>query len=205
MTIQEAIRARIDRFNRLYLAAVGHSFEDDPKWCAEQTSKELPVWEEKVNSRLKELNLASLDEYFSKYYTDGERLPQDPIIDDLLNKKPRYSSLYIYEEGVMEQARAIAEWFEAQGNPKELWDSLPHDLYQFVETIKEKGFDKWDDGHSGNSAGMSVLFASFLLFKRELFPYLHGALAPLVGDEGYHDDRADVELALKQLGVNSNE
>ena len=73
------------------------------------------------------------------------------------------------------------------------------------EHIKEKGFDKWDDGHSGNSAGMSVLFASFLLFKRELFPYLHGALAPLVGDEGYHDDRADVELALKQLGVNPNE
>ena len=36
MTIQEAIKARIDRFNRLYLAAVGHSFEDDPKWCEEQ-------------------------------------------------------------------------------------------------------------------------------------------------------------------------
>lgn len=35
MTIQEAIRARIDRFNRLYLAAVGHSFEADPKWCEE--------------------------------------------------------------------------------------------------------------------------------------------------------------------------
>lgn len=43
MTIQEAIRARIDRFNRLYLAAVGHSFEADPKWCEEQMKKELPA------------------------------------------------------------------------------------------------------------------------------------------------------------------
>ena len=55
MTIQEAIKARIDRFNRLYLAAVGHSFEDDPKWCEEQIKKEFPVWNKKVNSRLKGL------------------------------------------------------------------------------------------------------------------------------------------------------
>ena len=44
MTIQKAIKARIDRFNRLYLAAVGHSFEDDrsdiEQVLKEESSKE---------------------------------------------------------------------------------------------------------------------------------------------------------------------
>lgn len=29
---KEAIRARIDRFNRLWMAAEGHTFEEDPQW-----------------------------------------------------------------------------------------------------------------------------------------------------------------------------
>lgn len=28
--------------------------------------------------------------------------------------------------------------------------------------------------------------------KPELVPYMHGCLAQLVGDEGYHDNRSDV-------------
>lgn len=177
MTIQEAIKARIDRFNRLYLAAVGHSFEDDPKWCKEQMEKELPIWEKKVESRLKELNLSSIEEYMdSRYYAEDEKFPTDDIV---------------------EQAKSIAEWFESQENPKDLWNSMPKSIFEFIEELKKKGFDKWDEGHSGNSASMSIMFAGVLLFSRNLFPYLHGALTPLVGDEGYHDDRSDVEQALK--------
>lgn len=82
MTIQEAIKARIDRFNRLYLAAVGHSFEDDPKWWEEQMKKELPAWEEKINSRLKELNISSIEEYMdSRYYSEDKELPTDDIVE----------------------------------------------------------------------------------------------------------------------------
>lgn len=198
MTIQEAIRARIDRFNRLYLAAVGHSFEDDPKWCEEQMQKELPIWEKKVESRLKELNLPSLEDYLhTRYYTEDEKLPTDDILEQLRGEKPHYSSLYPYEVMVIEQAKSIAEWFESQENPKDLWNSMPKSIFEFIEELKKKGFDKWDEGHSGNSASMSIMFAGALLFSRNLFPYLHGALTPLVGDEGYHDDRSDVEQALK--------
>lgn len=199
MTIQEAIKARIDRFNRLYLAAVGHSFEDDPKWCEEQMKKELPAWEEKINSRLKELNISSIEEYMdSRYYSEDEELPTDDIIEKLRKEEPHYSSLYPYEMLVIEQAKSIAEWFESQENPKDLWNSMPKSIFEFVDELKKKGFDKWDEDHSGNSAGMSVMFARTLLFSRNLFPYLHGALTPLVGDEGYHDDRSDIEQVLKE-------
>lgn len=199
MTIQEAIRARIDRFNRLYLAAVGHSFEDDPKWCEEQMQKELPIWEKKVESRLKELNLSSLEAYLhTRYYSEDEELPTDDIIEQLRKEKPHYSSLYSYETIVIDQAKSIAEWFESQENPKDLWNSMPKSMFEFVDELKKKGFDKWDEDHSGNSASMSIMFARTLLFSRNLFPYLHGALTPLVGDEGYHDDRSDVEQALKE-------
>lgn len=199
MTIQEAIRARIDRFNRLYLAAVGHSFEDDPKWCEEQMQKELPIWEGKVNSRLKELNLSSLEEYMdSRYYAGGEMLPTDDIMTSLIREKPHYTSLYSYEKNVIEQARTIAEWFEQRGNVVDLWNSFPANSFDFIEELQKRGFDKWDVGHSGNSANMSLLFAKTLLFGRKLFPYLHGALVTLVGDEGYHDDRSDVEQILKE-------
>ena len=199
MTIQEAIKARIDRFNRLYLAAVGHSFEDDPKWCEEQIKKEFPVWNKKVNSRLKELNIPSLEDYlYTRYYAEDEELPTDDIIEQLRKEEPHYSSLYPYEMSVIEQAKSIAEWFESQENPKDLWNSMPEDIFEFVEELKKKGFDKWDEDHSGNSAGMSVRFARTLLFNRDLFPYLHGALVLLVGDEGYHDDRSDIEQVLKE-------
>ena len=199
MTIQEAIKARIDRFNRLYLADVGHSFEDDPKWCEEQIKKEFPVWNKKVNSRLKELNIPSLEDYlYTRYYAEDRILPTDDIIEQLRKEEPHYSSLYPYEMSVIEQAKSIAEWFESQENPKDLWNSMPKDIFEFVEELKKKGFDKWDEDHSGNSAGMSVRFARTLLFSRNLFPYLHGALVFLVGDEGYHDDRSDIEQVLKE-------
>ena len=199
MTIQEAIKARIDRFNRLYLAAVGHSFEDDPKWCEEQMKKELPAWEEKINSRLKELNIPSLEDYiYTRYYAEDRILPTDDIIEQLRKEEPHYSSLYPYEMSVIEQAKSIAEWFESQENPKDLWNSMPKSIFELVDELKNKGFDKWDEDHSGNSAGMSVRFARTLLFNRDLFPYLHGALVLLVGDEGYHDDRSDIEQVLKE-------
>ena len=161
--------------------------------------KELPAWEEKINSRLKELNISSIEEYMdSRYYSEDEELPTDDIVEQLRKEEPHYSSLYPYEMMVIEQAKSIAEWFESQENPKDLWNSMPKSIFEFIEELKKKGFDKWDEGHSGNSASMSIMFAGTLLFSRNLFPYLHGALTPLVGDEGYHDDRSDVEQALKE-------
>ena len=63
--------------------------------------------------------------------------------------------------------------------------------------IQEAGYDGWGDGHSGNSGGMAVRFAYDMLHTPELFPYEHGAMSYLVGDEGYHDDRSDVHEAVE--------
>ena len=43
MTIQEAIDKRIERFNRLYFTATGHTFEEDEQWCEEQNKIQTPA------------------------------------------------------------------------------------------------------------------------------------------------------------------
>ena len=51
MTIQEAIRQRIERFNRLWVKAVGYSFEDE----VEIMKKERDNAVNKANERAKEI------------------------------------------------------------------------------------------------------------------------------------------------------
>jgi hypothetical protein len=49
-----------------------------------------------------------------------------------------------------------------------------------------------EEEHSGNTMGASwMLFRMYLIYP-ELVPYVHGTLAPLIGDEGYYDDRSDL-------------
>lgn len=68
------------------------------------------------------------------------------------------------------------------------------DLFDVVKRLHEKNPEnKIRRGeHSGNSMGMSWLLYRTYLFNPELVPYMHGALTPLVGDEGYYDDRSDL-------------
>ena len=200
MTIDEAIRARYDRFNRLWLAAEGHTFEDDPKVKKEEFDREYPVWEEKVNKRANELGFENHNTYWAyiceqQYDNKNPDIKRDPVIQDLWDKQPHYSSLYDYEKVCVDEAKGIAEFITNMGGDiKENWEKLcgeDKSVGTFVKGLEAAGY-KMDDGHSGNSMSMSVLFANSLLFNPEIFPYLHGALASLVGDKGYHDDRSDL-------------
>ena len=200
MTFDEAIRARYDRFNRLWLAAEGHTFEDDPKVKKEEFDREMPAWEEKVNNRAHELGFEDHDAYWA-YVCEQENdenehdFERDPIIQDMWRHQPHYSSLYDYEKMCIDEAKGIAEFITSMdGDVKENWEKLcgeDKELGTFVKNLEAAGY-KLDEGHSGNSMGMSVLFANSLLFNPEIFQYLHGALAGLVGDSGYHDDRSDL-------------
>lgn len=42
------------------------------------------------------------------------------------------------------------------------------------------------------------MFANCLIYHPEMFKYMHGALAALVGDKGYHDDRSDLPKKEKE-------
>lgn len=203
MTIEEAIRARLDRFNRLWLAAEGHTFEDDPSVKRKKYEEDIKEWNEKMQKRCEKLGFHSEDDYYW-YMLDKKHDNPDFKIDEeianLWHTKPNYDSLYDYEILCINEGRKIAEFVtNLDGDTHKNWEELcggeNSSLWTLVENIKKKGCDL-DDGHSGNSMGMSVLFANSLLFNRDIFPYLHGALAPLVGDKGYHDDRKDIPKEL---------
>lgn len=198
MTIDEAIRARLDRFNRLWLKAEGHTFEDDPKVKKEACEKALVEWEPKMKKRMEELGFKDEDEYLRHLYDNHVPFEErDPIVQELWRTEPHYSSLYDYEMGVLDDAKKIAEYvmnnFEGDNNEK--WEKASGGFtstFSILDHFEKTGGVSIDPGHSGNSAGMVVMFAHCLVTMPEMFQYMHGALAPLVGDEGYHDDRSDL-------------
>ena len=196
MTINESINARLNRFNKLWLNAVGHSFEDDEKVQKKNVEREHPKWEEKLKARLKELGYSTKEDYFDWLYEEGTNREYDEQLRDLFRNEPKVNSLYPYEMFCIGQAKNIAEFILAKGEDKakDTWDTYfkeGESSYDCVMKMQKEGLD-WSDDHSGNTAGCSIRFAYMLLFQRDLFPYQHGALSPLVGDEGYHDDRSDI-------------
>lgn len=67
------------------------------------------------------------------------------------------------------------------------------DMYDLLKSIRLPSRKKH---HSGNTLGSAVNMAFIYLTRPELIPYMHGSLAVLVGDEGYHDDRSDIPTGL---------
>lgn len=190
MTIDEAIKLRIDRFNRLWLNTVGHSFEEDDKIQKERVEKEHPIWEKKVKARFKELGLKDKEEYYDWVDEHGS----DKKVVELFNEEPRSTSLYPYEMFCIKEAKKLAKFIQKKGgNQEEIWNSYfaETSIYEGIKKLKKEGL-RWDSGHSDNTFGMSVRFAMVLLFYPDMFQYQHGALSYLVGDEGYHDDRSDI-------------
>lgn len=200
MTVKEAIRARIDRFNRLWMAAEGHTFEDDPKYMEEKQNKELPIWEEKINKRAKELGFETEEDYY-QYILDND-IPfekRDKEMIEMWRKKPDYSSLYDYEIYCINEAEKIVNFIATLGHDTkdnflklvDIDSDESVSIFRVIDSLKKAGYEM-DDGHSGNSAGASIQFAWCLIFQPEKFQYMHGALSGLVGDKGYHDDRKDI-------------
>jgi len=201
MTIQEAVDKRIERFNRLYLAATGHTFEEDEQWCKEQNEAEAPAWEAQLKERLEQLGYDSAEAYFKAYHNNQEEVYDEEFFN-IWEKRPCHSSNYPYEKFCIDQAVNIVEFIcNQEGNPKDIWDKYAKpngvyvDAFDFVKGLESNGFTGWDDGHSGNTGMQSVMFAQCILFHPIMFQYLHGAIATLVGDAGYHDDRSDIPSA----------
>ena len=198
MTIQEAVDKRIERFNRLYLAATGHTFEEDEQWCKEQNESEFPAWEAKVNERLTSLGYESADVYFEAYRNNPEEIYDEEFFD-IWKRRPCHTSNYSYEKFCIDQAVNVVEFIRSQeGTPEEIWDKYVKQngvyvgTFDFVKGLQADGFKGWSEEHSGNTGGQSILFAQCILFHPIVFQYMHGALAPLCGDEGYYDDRSDI-------------
>ena len=207
MTIQEAITERIARFDRLWLQAVGYTFQDEPEVEEKRYNKEMAEWQPKADDAAKKHGFGDFDAYVTYVREDNDRIEE---LEDIWGQEPvTPTPLIKYEMSVIDESQRIAEFIEAKAEekhltPKEAWDlyaKKDDDTYvscwDFVDNIKADGYTGWDDGHSGNSGSAAVLFVRTLIFDRDLFPYLHGALSTLVGDKGYHDDRSDVKAYIE--------
>lgn len=110
--------------------------------------------------------------------------------------------LFKYEMFVMEQSLVLYNYFKNVEDMNTYLDELQKgsseklEIYDIVKNIP--GLDK---GHSANTLGATWLM--FMTYKThpEMVKFLHGSLAPLVGDEGYFDNREDVKEFLKNNGV----
>ena len=102
------------------------------------------------------------------------------------------NDLFGYEMGCIKQALSFTEFFKEMSleECKAFYEKYPS-LFELIEVIKDK-LPYFDNGHSGNSMSMSWMLYRCYKEKPELVPYMHGCLAQLVGDEGYHDNRSDV-------------
>ena len=211
--IENAIKLRIDRFNNLWIKALGYSFEKEAEIEQKKYEAQMEVWNNTLQPRLieraNELGFKDDNEYLD-YCWENKIQPEDrdSEIQSLWRKHPNNPSpLYNYEMGVIDQAKSIAFWFidNFTGHETEQWDKFVQEAdkkggssFDFVKVIEESGYNGWDNGHSGNSGSMSIHFAYDMLHNPELFPYEHGALCYLVGDKGYHDDRSDVNEAVER-------
>ena len=219
MTIDEAIRARLDRFNRLWKKAVGYTFEEERAVLDKIYEKESLKWMETAEPLYKKYgfwNYEDLWDYLMRHglYEDDDEYRSIPSeLLDLFHSKPMAKpSLYEYEMEVIKEARNIVEFVEKKSaengiGMEEQWDryietarNKGYDTYDFVyKVLKPDGYDKWNDGHSGNSGTKSVLFAECLIKHPDMFPYIHGALAEMVGDAGYYDNREDAKEYLRSI------
>ena len=110
--------------------------------------------------------------------------------------------LFKYEMFVMEQSLVLYDYFKDVEDMNTYLNELQNgsseklEIYDIVKNIP--GLDK---GHSANTLGATWLM--FMTYKThpEMVKFLHGSLAPLVGDEGYFDNREDVKEFLKNNGV----
>ena len=110
--------------------------------------------------------------------------------------------LFKYEMFVMEQSLVLYDHFKNVEDMNAYLDELQKGsseklgVYDIVKNIPGL-----DEGHSVNTLGATWLM--FMTYKThpEMVKFLHGSLAPLVGDEGYFDNREDVKEFLKENGV----
>ena len=110
--------------------------------------------------------------------------------------------LFKYEMFVMEQSLVLYDHFKDVEDMNAYLDKLQENsekklvIYDIVKDIPEL-----DEGHTENTLGAAWLMFMTYKMHPEMVKFLHGSLAPLVGDEGYFDNREDVKEFLKNNGV----
>ena len=102
--------------------------------------------------------------------------------------------LYQYEMICITQALSFIDYFKNKSFEeivKIIKDEYNYNALLFIYDIKDK-VPFFDEGHSGNSLGMSWRLFECYKIRPDWIPYMHGCLANLIGDEGYYDDRSDI-------------
>ena len=107
------------------------------------------------------------------------------------------SNLYEYELMCMKDALNFIKLFENDKRYQELLNEFyktekNNTLYDFIEFLKKEYNLEVSEDHSGNSIGATFQLAQCYISSPKIFIYMHGALAGLVGDKGYYDDRSDI-------------
>lgn len=115
--------------------------------------------------------------------------------------------LFKYEMFVMEESLTLYEHFKDIENINTYLEEFKTafkeengrtpGISDIVENIPNFRYSE----HSGNTLNASWLMFITYKNKPELVKFLHGSLAPLVGDEGYFDNREDVKKYLEENGI----
>lgn len=115
--------------------------------------------------------------------------------------------LFKYEMFVMEESLALYEHFKDVENINAYLEEFKTafeketgkkpDISDIVENIPNFRYSE----HTGNT--LSASWSMFITYKTkpELVKFLHGSLAPLVGDSGYYDNREDVKKYIEEHGI----
>lgn len=138
---------------------------------------------------MKDYNKLSVAEMPQEYQDRIKRF--DELFTQATGKPFTEDSLFEYELRCMQQSLAFVDHFKEKSEQELKEMCAGNSLFDIADKAKEEGCFI-QSGHSGNSKAMSVRL--FLCYRQSphLFKYMHGCLAPLVGDKGYHDNRSDV-------------
>lgn len=117
------------------------------------------------------------------------------------------NDLFKYEMFVMEESLTLYEHFkdveDINAYIEEFTNAFKKETGEYPKTydiIKDVPNFRYSE-HSDNTLNASfVMFVTYKT-KPEMVKFLHGSLAPLVGDDGYYDNREDVKKYIKEHGV----
>ena len=116
-------------------------------------------------------------------------------------------NLFKYEMFVMEESLTLYEHFKDVEDINTYLEEFKvafeketgkePDISDIVKNVPNFRYSE----HSGNTLSASWLMFITYKTKPEMVKFLHGSLANLVGDSGYHDNREDVKEYFKEHGV----
>ena len=115
--------------------------------------------------------------------------------------------LFKYEMFVMEESLTLYEHFKDIENMddyieefKTAFEKETGEKPGISDIVKNIPNFRYSE-HSGNTLSASWLMFITYKNKPEMVKFLHGSLAPLVGDSGYYDNREDVKKYLEEHGI----